>query len=90
MYRANSVLLLAGSNKQANEHIKLAYIIFHLSVFILAFLKKQIKYQKSDTYKDIKSDDLIIFLINYFNILRGSVVNLYLLKTIIGMRCIGM
>ena len=89
IYRASSVLLLAGSNRQANEHIKLAYIIFHLSVFILIFLKIQIKYQKSDTYKEIKSDDLIIFFINYFNILKGSVVNLYLLKTIIGIRCIG-
>ena len=72
IYSANSVLLLAGSNKTANEHMKLAYIIFHLSVFNLLFLKKQMKYQNEATYVEINNEDCRIFFIHDFNIFKGS------------------
>ena len=90
MQSASSTLLLAGSNKQANEQRKLAKRIFHLQVFYLLFAKKQMPYQKQLTQTERKSEDLIIFLIQPFRILIGSFISLFLLNINAGRKWIGM
>ena len=68
---AISDLLEAGSNKMANEQVKHATTTFHLSIFYLVFLVKQVINLKVATKTDMKSDDFMMFLIKFLITLTG-------------------
>ena len=68
---AISDLLDAGSNRMANEQVKHATTTFHLSIFYLVFLVKQVINLNVATKTDMKSEDFMMFLIKFLITLTG-------------------